>query len=150
MFLVIIRRISVVLLVGLSLFLSVQNFFPLIRRVRNPQAVAARNEISIWENRFDTVRQGLPAGVDHVGYITEADLDASNGQQNLNSDQANEFRMTRYVMAPVIVTQGLGYPWIIGNFSSNIQFKPWLRDKIGDYEIQEFSGGIYLIHKVQK
>jgi hypothetical protein len=150
MFLIIIRRISVVLLVGLSLILSEQNLFPLTRRAENPEVLAARNEISIWENRFDTVRQGLPAGVDHVGYITEADLALPDGQQNSNSDQVNEFKMTRYVMAPVIVMQGVDYPWIIGNFSSNTRFKSWLQDKIGYYEMQEFSGGIYLIHKVQK
>ena len=165
MLLTIIRRISVVLLVGLSLFFSAQNLSPLWK-AKNPQAavqrilqlfgagnskVAAKNEISIWENRFDSVKQGLPAGVDHVGYVSDGDLDLPSAQ-NSDSGQINEFRMTRYVMAPVIVQEGIDYPWIIGNFSSinTKRLKSWLLDKVGNCDVQEFSGGIYLIHKAQK
>ena len=146
MFLIIVRRISVILLVGLSLLFSVQNLLPLARAAaRNPQ-LAAQNEVSVWENRFDTVRRALPPGVEHVGYVAEWDLP---GVQP-SADQDNEFRMSRYVMAPVILARGVDSSWTIGNFSTNKKFKDWLSENGGSYEIQEFSGGIYLLHKVQK
>jgi hypothetical protein len=144
MFLTVLRRISVIFLVGLSLFFSVQSLLPWLR-FWNSDA-AAKNEVSIWENRFEAVKQNIPSGVEQVGYIAEWDFP---GGKDSDTDQVNEFRMTRFVMAPLIVTRGVDFPWIIGNFSS-VKFKSWLKDKIGPYEVQEFSGGIYLIHRVQE
>jgi len=141
-----IRRISVIALVGLCLYFGTQRLFGPGWANNNEAQLAAMNEVSIWENRFDTVRHSLPAGVDRVGYISDADLPNAV----VSADQTNEFRLTRYVMAPVVVNMGVDYPWIIGNFSSNTGFKPWLTSKIGSsYKIESFSGGIYLIHKVQ-
>jgi hypothetical protein len=144
MLLTIVRRVAVFVLVGISLLFSAYNLF-ISAKSQDPDA-AAKNEVSIWENRFESLKRELPTNVGHVGYISESDL--PDGQYS-TIDQFNEFQLTRYVLSPVIVVRGVDFPWIIGNFSSR-KFKAWLQNEIGDYRLQEFSGGIYLIHKVQQ
>lgn len=143
MYWVVVRRISVILLVLLSLSFGTYRLLMSLNAWDSQAGV--KNEVSIWENRFDALRRALPPDVRQVSYVAEWDLP---GGQFSEMDQFNEFRLTRYTMAPVVVTQGFDQPWIIANFSSR-KFETWLRSKIGDYQIQEFSGGIYLVHKVQ-
>ena len=129
----------------------------------NPRA-AQKNEVSIWENRLHSVQQELPPGVDRVGYLAEWDFPENQLPPGITRDgystewdlppqyrqigALNEFRLTKYTLAPIIVERGADFPWIIGNFSA-YHFKPWLRDTIGNYEIKEIGGGIYLIHRLQ-
>jgi hypothetical protein len=144
MFLVTIRRASVILLIATSLSLSVYNLFRLMQNWDSH--VGEKNEVSIWENRLHSIKEALPADINYVGYVAEWDL--PDGQYGL-TDQMNEFQLTKYTLAPAIVRRGIDYPWIIGNFSTR-KFRPWLQGKIGNYEIKEIGGGIYLIHRVQK
>ena len=159
---VVIRRGPVVLLVALSLLFSAYNLFVLIEK-QDPRA-AEKNEVSIWENRLHPLKQELPAGVDTLGYLAEWDLPSHQLPPGIERkgymtewdlpvqyrqiDQLNEFRLTKYVLAPVVVDRGFDTPWIIGNFSS-AKFKNWLQDTIGNYEITDVGGGIYLIHRLQ-
>ena len=157
------RRFPVLLLVILSLSFGAYNLSGLIQKW-DSQA-DDKNEVSIWENRLHSLKQDLPAGIDSLGYLAEWDL--PNHQlpagierkgymtewdlpvQYRQIDQLNEFRLTKYVLAPVVVTRGFDTPWIIGNFSS-VKFKPWLQDTIGNFEIKDIGGGIYLIHRLQQ
>ncbi len=159
----IVRRVSVIALVTISLSFSAYRLFTLAQRW-NPQA-AEKNEVSVWENRLNSIKHELPADVDHVGYLAEWDFPEQQlppgiertgyttewdlPAQYRQPDTLNEFRLTKYVLAPIIVDRGIDYPWIIGNFSA-YKFKPWLKDTVGNYEIKEIGGGIYLIHRIQK
>jgi hypothetical protein len=161
MTLVVIRRAAVILLVVLSLSFSAYNLFSLVKHW-DSQA-AEKNEVSIWENRLHPLKQELPPGTENVGYLAEWDIDnqqqfpAGTGYETIwdlpneqgKSDQINEFRFTKYVLAPVIVNRGFDYQWIIGNFSKR-KFEKWLQKMIGNYEIKDIGGGIYLIHRLQK
>jgi hypothetical protein len=123
MLLTIMRRVSVVLLAGVSLLFSAYNLFTLVEN-RDPNA-AAKNEASIWENRFEGLKRALPDNVEHVGYVAESDLGEA---QYSTMDQFNEFQLTRYVLAPVIVTDGVDFPWIIGNFSARNIWRKTFRE----------------------
>ncbi len=163
MFLIILRRIFVIALLAASLWFGASRLFMLMKGW-NPQA-AETNEVSIWENHLHSVKQELPVGVDHVGYLAEWDFPDHQLPPGLERtgyttewdlpvayrdiDALNEFRLTKYVLAPIIVDRGSNYNWIIGNFSQQ-KFKPWLHDTIGSYEIKEIGWGIYLIHRIQK
>lgn len=163
MFLLIFRRITVIVLISVCLFFSAYRLFTLAQKW-DPRA-AEKNEVSIWENRVNSIKQALPSDVDHVGYLAEWDFPEHQLPAGLERtgyttewdlppqyrmpDTLNEFRLTKYVLAPIIVNKGIDYPWIIGNFST-YKFKPWLQKLIGDYEIKEIGGGVYLIHRIQK
>jgi len=138
-----IRRSAIILLIALSLLFNTYNLFDMVKN-RDPNA-ALKNEVSIWENRLHSMRQELPADVEQIGYAADWDLP---GVKYESADQDNEFRLTKYVLAPVIVNRGLEYEWIVGNFSQH-RFEDWLRGEIGEYQLKEIGGGVYLIHRVQ-
>jgi hypothetical protein len=146
-FLVRIRRVSFVLLIALSLSFSAYDLFKLSQNW-DPQA-AEKNEVSIWENRLQSVKEKLPSGTSHIGYTAEWDIP---GATYGKTDQFHEFNLTKYTLAPLIVHRGVEYPWIMGNFGnlSSKKIELWLRDSIGSYAIENIGGGIYLIHRVQK
>lgn len=162
MFLAILRRFALVGLLVFSFYVGLSRFATLIT-FWNPQLVQ-KNEVVVWENRLGRVKQELPADVTHVGYLSEWDFPENQLPSGLERDgyitewdlpaqyrdvgSLNEFRLTKYTLAPIIVERGSDFPWIIGNFSSNKPFKPWLQEILGKYEIKEIGGGIYLIRRV--
>jgi hypothetical protein len=163
MIFVLFRRFSIIALVLMSLSFSAYRLFNLARSW-NPRVVE-KNEVVIWENRLHSIKQELPGDVSRVGYLAEWDFPENQLPPGLERNgyttewdlplqyrqigALNEFRLTKYVLAPIIVEQGSDDAWIIGNFSES-RFKPWLQDTIGTYEIKEIGGGIYLIHRMQK
>ena len=163
MFLVIIRRLFVIALIAMSLFFSGSRLFALIK-VWSPRT-AEKNEVAIWENRLEPVKNDLPAGVNHVGYLAAWDFPENQLPPGLERNgyttewdlpvqyrqigELNEFRLTKYSLAPIMVDRGANYDWIIGNFSTD-KFKPWLQATLGKYEIKDIGGGIYIIHRIRK
>ena len=162
MFFGLIRRFSIIVLITMSLSFSAYRLFTLAQSW-NPSFVE-KNEVVIWENRLHSVKEELPAGVKREGYLSEWDFPETQLPPGLERNgyttewdlppqyrqvgALNEFRLTKYALAPIIVERGSDYDWILGNFSES-RFKPWLQDTIGKYEIKKI-GGIYLIHRMQK
>lgn len=142
-----IRRISFILLITLSLVFSAYQTLALYRSW-NPLA-AEKNEVSLWENRLQPLKAKLPPDVTQVGYLAEWDIP---GAVYGHTDQFHEFNLTVYTLAPLIVRRGADSAWIVGNFGtlSAKKFEPWLKTAVGSYTLQEISGGIYLIHRVEE
>lgn len=143
----IIRRISFILIITLSLAFSAYQTWGLYRSW-NPLA-AEKNEVSVWENRLQPIKAKLPTDVTQVGYLAEWDVP---GLDYGHTDQFHEFNLTVYTLAPLIVRRGTESAWVVGNFGqlSAKKFEPWLQTVVGNHTLQEISGGIYLIHRVEK
>lgn len=147
MFPVLLRRFFVVILIVMSLAFSAYQTLNLFHMF-HPQ-VAEKNEVSVWENRLGPLKDKLPPNVTEIGYLAEWDIpDVKYG----HTDQFHEFNLTVYSLAPVIVRRGAETEWIMGNFGtlSPQKIETWLDSSIGPHITQEFSGGIYLIHRVEK
>jgi hypothetical protein len=90
-----------------------------------------------WEERMQPVREALPPSVREVGYVADPEQTA----------QVQEYSLTRYALAPVVVRPGVAYEWIVGNFTQP-GFEDLLKEKITTaYTIRKFGAGIYLIHR---
>ena len=90
-----------------------------------------------WEERMQAVRQSLPTSVREIGYIADSELTA----------QVQEYFLTKYALAPVVVRQGVEYDWIIGNFTQP-GFEDIIKAQIpSGYSIRKLGAGIYLIHR---
>lgn len=162
MFLLIMRRCFVIALIAASFAVGVYRFSTLAKFWNS--RIAEKNEVVVWENRLGRVKQELPEGITHVGYLSEWDFPdrqlppglERNGYttewdlpvQYRDVGSLNEFRLTKYTLAPIIVERGSNYDWIIGNFSAR-PFKAWLQETIGNYQLKEIGGGIYLIHRTK-
>ncbi|HEY2981396.1 MAG TPA: hypothetical protein VGJ22_09470 [Anaerolineales bacterium] len=106
----------------------------------------ANDMVSGWEEHTKLIRGALPADVYEAGYLEEADLPDSPALH----DPA-EFFLTQYGIAPVVLVEGFGPEWIIGNFggASIVSIEPWLKEQIGEYTIQNLGFGIYVIHDIE-
>ncbi len=141
-----IRRLSFVLLIIVSLSFSAYTTYTSLRHFR-PNA-GEQNEVSVWENRMQPIREKLPPDVTEVGYLAEWDIPGATYGQ---TDQYHEFNLTVYSMAPYIVRRGAEHDWVLGNFGNVLikKIDPWLRASLGNYEIVATSSGLYLMHQVK-
>ncbi len=77
-----------------------------------------------------------------IGYVADWDIDP-----NANSiDQDEEYVLTQYTLAPIIVKRGDSYEWIIGNLTAP-NADAWLNQKFAGDKTHFYGWGIYLIHK---
>jgi hypothetical protein len=126
------HRIAAGLLVLATLLSGYYSLFinPSIELIRDDGAAK-------WEERMRPLREVLSPSVREVGYISDPDQAA----------QVNEYSLTRYALAPVVVHQGVNYEWIIGNFTQP-GFEDILKEQIhAESTVQKFGAGIYLIHR---
>lgn len=101
--------------------------------------------VSKWDERIQTLRQALPPGTTHVGYLNSSTIDKSTA-----AFDGEELFLMQYSIAPVILEVGTGHPWIIGNFNKDTKFRPWLNTVIKKYTVQNLGSGLYLIHNLDK
>jgi hypothetical protein len=126
------HRIAVVILVLVTLLSGYYSLFinPSIELIRDDGAAK-------WEERMQAVRKVLPSSVRDVGYISDPELTA----------QVQEYFLTKYALAPVVVRPGVDHEWIIGNFTQP-GFEDSVKEQISSgYTIQKLGAGIYLIHR---
>jgi len=114
-----------------------------------PPAVLLRDSgAEAWEQRMKPVKRALPADVWQVGYISDLDLVTDLIEQQFFTE-LDEFPLTMYSMAPRLVSRGLNFEWIIGNFT-NPDFEKFLDENLPNgYELQNLGFGIYLVHVEQ-
>ena len=104
----------------------------------NPSIELIRDDgAAKWEDRMQAVHKALPSSVRDVGYISGPELTA----------RVQEYFLTKYALAPIVVRQGVDHEWIIGNFT-----QPGVEDSVkeqipSEYTIQKLGAGIYLIHR---
>ena len=106
-----------------------------------------RDMVSPWEEHMKLIREALPPGVYEISYLEKSNIPNSNAIYD-----SAEFWLTQYGMAPVVLVNGFGYEWMLGNFGNTVpleSIKPWLAEELGEYTIQDFGFGIYLIHDLK-
>jgi|WetSurMetagenome_2_1015567.scaffolds.fasta_scaffold286330_2 hypothetical protein len=126
------HRVAVGLIILATLLSGYYSLFvnPSIELIRNDGAEK-------WEERMQAVRKALPSSVRDVGYISDPELTA----------QVQEYFLTRYALAPVVVRLGVNHEWIIGNFTQP-GFEDLIKNQIpSEYTIKKLGAGIYLIHR---
>jgi hypothetical protein len=126
------HRLAVALLVIATLISGYYSLFvtPSIELIREDGAAK-------WEERMQAVHRTLPVSVREVGYISDPEMTA----------QVQEYSLTKYALAPVVVRQGVDYEWLIGNFTQP-GFEDFIQAQIpAGYSIQKLGAGIYLIHR---
>ena len=101
--------------------------------------------VTIWESKFNKLKNALPAEVKTVGYLADWDIpDIEYG----NGDQHGEYVLVQYVLSPVIAVRGSEQEWIIGNLTPRA-YKKWASTAGGEYEVTFFKYNLYLIHKIE-
>lgn len=136
----IIQIITITLLVAISLF-SLVRFYPELKMLIADHP-PGEDPVSVWEKRLADIKADLPEQGE-VGYLSEWDIAGFNSDI---IDQTEEYSMTQYSLAPLIVVKGANEEWIIGNFGDT---PPGF--KIDDYFhvqiIHNYGWGIYLLKR---
>ena len=124
--------VAVGCIVFVSLFSGYYSFF-----ISPHRALVQEDGAAKWEQRMQPIRAALPPTIQEVGYISDPEQTAL----------VQEYSLTRYALAPVVVHQGINYEWVVGNFTQP-GFEDMLQAQIpSGYTIQAFGAGIYLIHR---
>lgn len=132
------RRFTPLLLAGLSILTAV---IQLVQSAQERVWTGRREEmVTIWDARIQDVRENLPPGTDHIGYLETSDILESE------AFDIEEFLLMQYSLAPASLTRGFGNEWVVGNFNNDVDVTSWLDERITKYEIQSFGFGLYLIH----
>lgn len=105
---------------------------------------STKDPISAWERRATPLIAALPPGLRAISYLDDSHIPGSPRPLDWE-----EFFLTQYTAAPIVLRMGFGEPWIIGNFSEDILISSWLEKKIGKYETWKFRYGLYLIHTIE-
>jgi hypothetical protein len=94
---------------------------------------------SLWEQRLEGMRDDLPKqGI--VGYVSEQDIP---GAPYDAIDSNEEYALTQYFLAPLIVQRGAGYDYVIGNFSDpNYNYQ--VEKTLGIEQLASYGMGIFL------
>jgi len=128
------RQWAAVLFVVLtSLVSGYYSFF-----VNPPKVLIQKDGAANWEERMQPIREHLPATIREVGYVSDLE----------DTALIQEYSLTRYALAPVVVRTGVEFEWIIGNFTQ-LGFESILNEQIpSGYAIEKLGFGIYLIHRI--
>lgn len=102
--------------------------------------------VADWEKRFEPLKKQLPFVRGVVGYISDADIPGVSF--NSPNDQG-EYVLAQYVMAPIIIVRGTDQEWNVGNLSRNA-YETWSKSNRGEFEVTQFQGGVYLLHRFQR
>ena len=103
-----------------------------------------RDYVADWESRLVDLKKGIPANEEKIGYISDWDRRTT---QKLDKDAYIEFILTQYSLAPVRLARDPNLEWVIINSHAD-DFLDWFASRVSEtYTIQNFGGGIYLIHK---
>ncbi len=131
------RGMLILILLG-SLYASFQNLLS-IPSLGNPND----DPVADWERRFAPLKKELPFVRGFVGYISDSSV------PGINTDLANdagEYVLTQYVMAPIIIIKGTDEEWNIGNLSPQA-YRSWSLMNQGKFDVRAFTGGLYLMHR---
>jgi hypothetical protein len=92
-----------------------------------------------WEKRIAPLEADLPKR-GKIGYLSEWDLEGWSGGQ---SDMDNEYRLTQYALAPLLLVRGHDYAQIVVNLSSEEDVQR-MEEQYGVRMVHTYGFGIYL------
>lgn len=100
--------------------------------------------VADWEKRFEPLKKRLPFVRGVVGYISDADVP---GVTFSSPNDQGEYVLAQYVLAPLVIVRGVEQEWNVGNLSRTA-YEVWSHSNQGQFEVTEFQGGVYLLHRV--
>jgi hypothetical protein len=136
-----VRAGALVLIVLGSLYASVQNLVS----TRELGSISD-DPVADWEKRFEPLKKQLPFVRGVVGYISDSSI------PGVSFDSANdqgEYVLAQYVLAPLVIVKGADQEWNIGNLGRTA-YEVWSRSNHGEFEVTEFQGGLYLLHRIRR
>ena len=110
----------------------------------SPQQIN-QDAASTWPERLRLVQQDLPpSGV--IGYLSEQDYP---GAPFSPIGQDEEFVLTQYVLAPLILERGsVQHEFVLGNFSNPYDYD--FSAVLGVYLVYDYGYGIYLFRGTEQ
>jgi hypothetical protein len=102
--------------------------------------------VTNWDNRLTKLTAFIPFKRGLIGYISNEDIPGTNFSPN---DASGEYVLTQYAVAPLILVRGADQEWDILNLDTNT-YEKWHQAHLNDFEVVDFSGGMHLVHKVNK
>jgi hypothetical protein len=99
--------------------------------------------VADWDARFVRLKQALPFVRGEIGYISDSNI---AGIKYDGANDLGEYVLTQYAMAPVILIRGTDQEWNIGNLSGPA-FKAWETTAHDAFDVTQYGGGIYLLHR---
>ena len=133
------QRGIVVLIVGASLYASVQNLI-----ATKDLGSVNDDPVADWEKRFAPIKAKIPFERGVVGYISDADIPGSTYDA---ANDEGEYVLTQYVLAPVIIQRGTNQEWNIANLDKP-SFDLWSKSNDRRFEVTALKGGLYLLHRI--
>jgi hypothetical protein len=135
------QRIILTIIVILGIKTGIENFTTSINEPSNDTAV-----VTNWNNRLSKLIAQIPIKRGFVGYISNEDI---LGASFSTEDNEEEYVLTQYTIAPLILIRGTDQEWNILNLEPE-NYKNWMQKNSEDFEFVKSGGGMYLVHKVNK
>jgi hypothetical protein len=134
------QRTILIVIAILGVKASIENFVSMLRVKSEDISVAN------WDERVSNLIAPLPFERGLIGYISNADIPGSAFNE---ADTSAEYVLTQYAVAPLILVHGTGQEWDILNLEPDT-FETWKLANLNNFEVINFKGGLYLVHKVNK
>ncbi len=133
-----VHRMFLVLIAAASLYAAAGN-------LASSPALGRLDEdpVADWEKRFIPIRKGLPFVRGVVGYISDSDVP---GAEFSPVNDAGEYVLTQYSLAPIILVRGVDQEWNLANLNPD-SFERWQSLNGNNFELLVQQGGIYLLHR---
>jgi hypothetical protein len=135
------QRIFLVLLAILGIKTGIEGFVSSFNKRSNDTAVVAN-----WDKRLSNLIAPIPIKRGVIGYISNEDIPGAAFSQN---DVSGEYVLTQYSVAPLILVRGTDQEWNILNLDTQA-YEKWHQTHENGFEVVVFTGGMYLVHKVDK
>jgi hypothetical protein len=135
------QRIILILIALLGLKTGIESLLSSTNERSNGTAV-----VSNWDARLSQLTKQIPFKRGLVGYVSNEDI---LGSTFSSSDTAGEYVLTQFSVAPLILVRGADQEWDILNLSDNA-YEKWHQAHSKDFEVVISTGGMYLVHRVNK
>jgi len=130
-----------IILLGILGWQSSCKYWRAVQNQWNPDLLL-NDPASMWEKRIGMVDLSDNIG-NKIGYVADWDIDPTF----IPIDQDQEYVLTQYTLAPIIVKRGdHNCEWIIGNLTLP-EAEDWLNRTFKGSKIRYYGWGIYLIHR---
>ena len=103
---------------------------------------APQNYVTKWEHDIASLKEKIPAGQTHLGYLADWDLHPDSA----SPDQYVFYYLTQYSLAPIWIDRGIENEWII-LYTSDPKPYAWLDAHLPAHTIESVGYRFFLIHQ---
>ena len=128
------------------LLIAVASLYAAARNLSSTFELGAVNvdPVAQWEERFEPLSARLPFVRGVVGYVSDADVPGSEFD---SANDAGEYVLTQYAVAPIIIVRGSDQEWLIANLNQ-ASFGRWQSEHGADWELVSQGAGLYLLRRL--